>query len=121
VAVAQSLGLPAWLERGKAGDWFTADDPALLRLHATSTAHGAALTQTLGLRPGKNATTVLCQLLALAGHRLESRQIRSGPDRGRWRYRVAPMPLPGGTTAAQLLTAWREALGRDGTEIPLQK
>lgn len=121
VAVAQSLGLPAWLQRGQAGEWFTADDPALLELHATATAHGAALTQTLGLRPGKNATTVLRQLLTLAGHRLESRQIRSGPDRGRWSYRVAPAPLPNGTTAAQLVTAWQEALRRDGTKIPLQR
>ena len=121
VAVAQSLGLPAWLQRGQAAEWFTADDPALLELHATVTAHGGALTQTLGLKPGKNATTVLRQLLALAGHRLESRQIRNGPERGRWRYRVVPLPMPHGTTAAQLVTAWREALAWDGTKIPIQK
>jgi hypothetical protein len=117
IHAAQRLGLPGWLARA-GGEWFTADDPELANLQTMATTHAATLTQRLGLDPGKRATTVLRQLLELAGHRLESEQIRDGAQRGRWRYRVVPIALPKRISPAQLVVAWRQALEGSGTKFP---
>jgi hypothetical protein len=117
VAAAAALGLPAWLQRR---EWFTADDPALLQLAASAAAYGDGITQVLGLRPGKRATTVLRQLLALVGARLECRRQRNGTGRhaaAGYAYRVTLEALPDGITPAQLVASWREQQGEVCTEI----
>jgi hypothetical protein len=121
VTAADALGLPAWLERadtsgrGDPSAWFTADDPALLLLQATATAHGASQRQVLGVSPGKRATTTLRQLLALAGYRLEAKRSRDDGARA-WRYRVVPEALPDGADPDRLAAAWREQLNRSAGE-----
>jgi hypothetical protein len=141
VAVAQALGLGSWLERT---DSFGADDPALLELVARVSKSPPAIVQTLGvsvigalaLKPGARQTTVLRQLLALVGARLESRRVRSGPGRGserQYHYRVVvdPLawrpaedgpPLTDRVTPDRLVAAWCAQLGADGVpKNPLQK
>lgn len=108
VTAADALGLPGWLERR---EWFTATDAQLLELQATATAHGGSLLQVLGVSTSKRATTTLRALLALAGHRLESKRNREDGDRA-WRYRVVPEALPDGADPGRLLAAWRDQLGR---------
>jgi hypothetical protein len=105
VAGARALGLAQWLERS---DWFSPDDHQLRDLVATTTTHRDGIIQFLGvdvagalaLKPGKRATTVLRQLLAIVGARLESRQIRTGSGNAeakgsdrQYLYRVVVDPL----------------------------
>jgi hypothetical protein len=120
VAAARFLGLPGWLERS---DWFGADDEALGRLVLKTTTHsdgitqclGVSLARSLGLKPGQRGLTVLRQLLALAGARLESRQGRTGSgsseamgtDR-KYSYRVVVDPL-----------AWKPKKGRPALADPV--
>jgi hypothetical protein len=108
VTAAEALGLPSWLERG---EWFTATDPQLLELQATATAHRGGLLQVLGVGPSKRATTTLRTMLALAGHRLESKRNREDGDRA-WRYRVVPEALPDGVDPGRLELAWRDQLAQ---------
>ena len=113
LAAADALGLPAWLERAERAEWFTADDAQLLQLQATATAHSASMAQSLGLTPGKRATTTLRQLLALAGYRLESERRRSGGSRlaaAGYRYRVVREALPSGADPFALVAAWEREL-----------
>jgi len=111
VTAADALGLPGWLERGERGEWFTATDAQLLELQATATAHGGSLLQVLGVSTSKRATTTLRALLALAGHRLESKRNREDGDRAR-RYRVVPEALPNGADPGRLVMAWRDQLAQ---------
>ena len=105
VAAARALGLAGWLQRS---EWFAADDHDLLQLVATTTAHSDGITQCLGvslarslaLKPGQRGLTVLRQLLALAGARLESRRGRTGTGNSeatgtdrQYSYRVVVDPL----------------------------
>ena len=111
LAAAAVLGLPAWLDRA---DWFRADDPQLLALHALATTHAASMVQVLGVSPGERATTTLRQLLALAGYRLEAKRRRCGEGKGaaaRWHYRVVAEPLPAAVEAAALEAHWLAELG----------
>jgi hypothetical protein len=106
VAGATALGLAGWLQRR---GWFGADDPALLQLAAAVATYGDGITQVLGIRPGKRATTALRQLLALVGARLESERRRDGSGReaaAAYRYRVVLEPLPDGINPDQLVAAW---------------
>ncbi|MEY4808237.1 MAG: hypothetical protein RLZZ206_2626, partial [Cyanobacteriota bacterium] len=110
ITAADSLGLPKWLCRR---EWFAADDSELLKLHATAEAHRSDLTQTLGVSPGKRATTTLRALLRTCGHRLESR--RTGRGKGRaWEYRINPEPLPTGASEPRLQLAWMTQLADPG-------
>ena len=109
VTATDALGLAGWLERGERGEWFTATDAQLLELQTTATAHGASLRQVLGVSPGRRAVTTLRALLALAGHRLESKRSREDGKRA-WRYRVVPEALPEGADPDRLGMAWREQL-----------
>ncbi len=106
IAAADALGLPAWLSRG---DWFTAKDPRLLDLQATTEAHRSSCVQALGCTPAKTATATLRRLLRLTGHRLEAHRCRIDGARA-WRYRVVPEALPAGITVEQLQQAWAEQL-----------
>ena len=110
ITAADALGLPAWLSRR---EWFSADDPELLRLQATAEAHRSDLTQALGVTPGKRATTTLRALLRACDHRLESR--RTGRGKGRvWEYRISPEPLPAGASEPKLQLAWMAQLADPG-------
>jgi hypothetical protein len=133
VAAARALGLPAWLQRS---DWFSASDPALLQLVAATTAHtdgitqclGVSLADALGLEPGKRGVTILRQLLELAGARLESRRVRTGPGRDSereysyrvvidplaWRPKKDEPPLSDPITPEQVVAAWSAAVGAAG-------
>lgn len=138
LAAADALGLPRWLERAERAEWFTADDPELLELHKLfadqqrpeggETLEAEAerraqnqrrrwrrevLVTTLGISPGKRATTTLRQLLALAGYRLESERRRSGGGRlssASYRYRVVREALPAGADPFALVAAWEAHL-----------
>jgi hypothetical protein len=138
IAAADALGLPGWLERADSGEWFTATDEQLLQLqerlagrprpdggealeqeaqrlafNARAAIDRAAVVASLGVTPGKRATTTLRSLLALAGFELEPKRTR-GPDGQLWRYRVRPSPLPDGADRQQLETAWRDQLADPG-------
>jgi hypothetical protein len=119
ITAAEALGLPAWLERSE-GEWFGADDPALLELQALATGHASSITQVLGITPGMRATTTLRQLLALAGYRLEAKRARNGEGRraaaGYW-YRVVPIPPPAGVDAGALEAGWLEDLRARGAGV----
>lgn len=106
IAAADALGLPAWLSRG---DWFTAKDPRLLDLQATTEAHRSSCVQALGCTPAKTATATLRRLLRLTGHRLEAHRCRIDGERA-WRYRVIPERLPAGVMVDHLQQAWTEQL-----------
>jgi hypothetical protein len=85
---------------------------------------GVSLAGALGLKPGDRGVTVLRQLLALAGARLESRQERTGSgsseatgtDRKRsyrvvvdplaWRPKKKEPPLTDPVTPEQVVAAW---------------
>jgi hypothetical protein len=133
VAAARALGLPAWLQRS---DWFGPNDPALLQLVAATTpltdgitqCLGVSLAGALGLKPGARGVTVLRQLLELAGARLESRRVRTGPGRDSereyvyrvvvdplaWRPKKKDPPLTDPITPEQVVAAWSAALGAAG-------
>ena len=138
IAAADALGLPAWLERTKGGEWFTAADEQLQELQRRLTVlpapeagetleqeaqrravnhssrdRAAWIAAALGVSPGKRATTTLRGLLAVAGFELEAKRIRGG-DGQQWRYRVRPVRLPHGADQAQLLAAWRDQLTDPG-------
>lgn len=125
VTAARALELPAWMQRS---DWFTEDDPALIRLVAATTAYtdgvtqvfGVSLATALALEPGKRGTTVLRQLLALAGARLVSRRLRTEGGRRytykvvvdalAWKPRKGDPPLTDRVTPEQVVTAWCDRL-----------
>lgn len=107
LAAADALGLPAWLERGQTGEWFAADDPALLQLHTTATACRGDTIAALGIGPSARPSGTLRVVLRLIGCRLEARRNRCGNGRRGWSYRVVPEALPVGVSRADLEAAWR--------------
>jgi len=137
VAAARALGLPGWLQRS---DWFGAGDEALGRLVLKATTHtdgitqclGVSLAGALGLKPGQRGLTVLRQLLALAGARLESRRERTGSgsseakgtdrqysyrvvvDPLAWKPKKDEPPLTDPVTPEQVVAAWAAQLPAAG-------
>jgi hypothetical protein len=120
VAALRRLGLAEWLQRG---DWFGADDPALQLLlpenQQTAADRADGIAQLLGLRPGKKAITLLRQLLAQVGARLEARRIKGAAGRDQYRYRVGTVTLPDGIDDDTVVRAWVDRV--DGPKNPLQK
>ena len=114
VRMAERLDLPHWIDRQ---GWFTAEDPRLILLQATASAHRSGLAQVLDLSPGKRATTTLISLLRLVACRLESKRSR-GADGNCWRYRVQLEALPDGVTERQLHAAWKAQLGDPPGHVP---
>jgi hypothetical protein len=104
----RSLGLPALLKRLGQGETIRATDPAVLRLHATATAHKRQLIAATGISPGKKATGTLRALLNACGWTLKSsgRVNSRGADRGAYLYKAAPLPVPAGVDKTQLQTAF---------------
>ena len=108
VTALQALGLPRLLERFAAGEVIAANDPAVIALHTTATAHRAQLAAAAGVSPGAKATGTLRQLLAAVGWRLEraGRIKARGDGRDEYAYRAAALALPEGVSAAALAAAW---------------
>jgi hypothetical protein len=104
----RSLGLPALLKRLGQGETIRATDPAVLRLHATATAHKRQLIAATGVSPGKKATGTLRALLNACGWTLKSngRVKARGTDRDAYLYKAAPLPVPDGVDKTQLQAAF---------------
>ena len=102
------LGLPALLKRLGQGETIRATDPAVLKLHATATAHKRQLIAATGISPGKKASGTLRALLNACGWTLKSngRVNSRKADRGAYLYEAAPMPVPDGVDKAQLQNAF---------------
>jgi hypothetical protein len=73
----QALGVPQLLERFAAGERIAATDPAVLRLHATATAH-PQLAAAAGVSPGANASATLRAMLAASRYGMPSLRFFSG-------------------------------------------
>jgi hypothetical protein len=123
ITALRRLGLPAWL---LGGDWFSADDEAVAALANRVKSSRDIAAQVLGIRPGKRDVrdlTVVRQLLALVGARLEVDRRRHGGGRtvaAAYRYRVVADPLPDGIAAEAVVAAWCERVGCV-PKSPLQK
>ena len=104
----RSLGMPALLKRLEQGETISATDPAVLRLHATATAHKRQLIAATGISPGKKASGTLRALLNACGWTLKSsgRVKTRGADRDAYLYKAAPMPVPAGVDKTQLEAAF---------------
>lgn len=109
LAMADRLGLPAWLQRAATGEWFTADDPALLALHQAVAQSGGAVAQVLGVEAAQRPITELENLLATAGYRLERKRRRCGKGKTatptRY-YRVVRMAAPAGASLEAMEAQW---------------
>jgi hypothetical protein len=116
LAALRALGVPAWLQRQED---FTADDPALVELAKNANSVANDVAQRLGMRPCKKPITVLRQLLAVVGMRLDSKRGKGAADRDGYRYRVVPIPLPDRITHDRVVAAWLDRV--DGPKNPLHK
>jgi len=96
------------LKRLGQGETIRATDPAVLRLHATATAHKRQLIAATGISPGKKASGTLRALLNACGWILKSngRVNSRGTDRGAYLYKAAPLPVPAGVDKSQLQAAF---------------
>ena len=102
------LGLPSLLQRFAAGEVIASNDPAVMALHASATAHRGQLTQAAGLGPAKLASGTLRTLLDACGWKLRGAgRIKTRSNaRDVYRYRAAPIALPEGVEAQALATLW---------------
>jgi len=103
-----SLGLPALVQRFKAGEVIRANDPGVVALHANATTHRGQLIGATGVSPGKKATGTLKRLLKAMGWGLgrEGRVKARGAERDTYTYTAAPMPLPVGVEQQALTGIW---------------
>ena len=108
VAALQALGLPQLLERFAAGETIAANDPAVVALHTTATAHRGQLAAAAGVSPGVKATGTLRALLRACGWELQraGRINTRGADRDALTYRAQGLALPEGVNAQALAAAW---------------
>jgi len=108
VAALQALGVPQLLERFAAGETLAANDPAVIALHTTATAHRSQLAAAAGLSPRKLASGTLRALLEACGWQLLSagRIKARGEGRDAYAYRAQRVELPEGVEAQALAAAW---------------
>jgi hypothetical protein len=108
VAALIALGLPQLLARFSAGEVIAANDPAVMQLHTTATAHRAQLVAATGCSPGKLATGTLRALLQACGWELKQvgRIKARGAGRDALTYRAQLVALPEGVTTEALAAAW---------------
>jgi hypothetical protein len=108
LAAHADLGVPALLQRFRAGEVIAATDPAVVALHAAATAHRGQLAAAAGISPGKLATGTLRALLAACGWQLQraGRIKARGEGRDAYTYRAAPIALPEGINAEALAAVW---------------
>jgi hypothetical protein len=124
VATLQELGVPALLERFGRGEVISATDPAVLALHATATAHSAAVVAHLGVSPGKLPSGTLRTLLRAVGWELTrvGRIHTRGEDRGAGTYSAAPLALPEEVSREALTAKWLKELREGGAKNdPMKK
>ncbi|MFN9687210.1 MAG: plasmid replication protein, CyRepA1 family [Cyanobacteriota bacterium] len=105
VATALALGLRDWLQRA-GGEWFTAEDPELVRLQTTALALKHDLRQVLGISPAQTGIATLRRLLRLVGGRLESHRnfgnFVDGKRQTHYIYRVVIAASPDGVDPSAL-------------------
>jgi hypothetical protein len=108
VAALQALGVPLLLERFARGETIAANDPAVLELHATATAHRGQLAAAAGVSPAVKPSGTLRALLRACGWELQ----RAGRchGNGALTYRAQRVALPEGVSAEALAAAWRAEL-----------
>jgi hypothetical protein len=108
VAAMVALGVPQLLARFAAGEVIAANDPAVVALHATATAHHAQLVTATGCSPGKLATGTMRTVLRACGCKLlpVGRIKTRGANRDVGAYRAQLMALPEGVTADALAATW---------------
>jgi hypothetical protein len=108
LAALTALGLPALLQRFRAGEVIAANDPAVVALHANATAHRGQLAQAAGFSPAKLASGTLRAFLQACGWQLQGAgRIHSrGADRGVLTYAAVPVALPEGVDAQALQALW---------------
>jgi len=124
VAALQELGVPALLERFGRGEVISATDPAVLALHATATAHSAAVVAHMGVSPGKLPSGTLRTLLRAVGWVLTrvGRIHTRGEDRGAGTYSAAPLAPPEGVSREALTAKWLKELREGGAKNdPMKK
>jgi len=103
-----ALGVPALLQRFRAGEVIAATDPAVVAIHAAATAHRGQLAAAAGISPGKLATGTLRALLKACGWDLKraGRIKARGEGRDAYTYRAAPIALPEGVNTEALQAIW---------------
>jgi len=108
LAALAGLGLPALLRRFAAGEVIAANDPAVIALHATATAHRGQLAAAASLSPAALPTGTLRALLQACGWELKAAgRIKARTDgRDAYTYRAAPIALPLGVDAEALAAIW---------------
>lgn len=108
ITALQALGLPALLQRFAAGEVIAANDPAVVALHVTATAHRQQLAAATGCSPGVKATGTLRALLRVVGWKLkgDGRIKARGAERDAYTYRAERMALPAGVDAEALSAGW---------------
>lgn len=123
VAALQALGIPALLARFAGGEVIAANDPAVLALHATATAHRGQLKVCLDLSPGELPTGTLRTLLKAVGWRLEraGRIHTRGDDRGVCTYTAQRVALPEGVDPEALAAKWMAELREGGAKNDLSQ
>jgi hypothetical protein len=113
VATALALGLRDWLQRA-GGDWFTAENPELVRLQTTALALKHDLRQVLGISPAQTGIATLRRLLRLVGARLESHRnfgnFVDGKRQTHYAYRVVIDAPPDGVDASALPEVFASSL-----------
>ena len=104
----QALGVPLLLERFARGETIAANDPAVLELHATATAHRGQLAAAAGVSPAVKPSGTLRALLRACGWELQ--RAGRGHGNGALTYRAQRVALPEGVSAEALAAAWRAEL-----------
>jgi hypothetical protein len=112
LAALIALGVPALLERFRAGEVIAANDPAVVELHTLATAHRRQLAAALGVSPGAKPTGTLRALLHACGWALlgAGRIKARGKGRDTYTYEAIPARLPEGVSREALTAVWRSEL-----------
>jgi len=107
-----ALKLPALLQRFAAGEVISANDQAVVALHANATTYRRQLVAATGVSPGKKTTGTLRSLLKAMGWALiqEGRVKARGAERDTYTYTAAPMALPVGVKLQALTAVWMTEL-----------
>lgn len=112
ISALQALGVPQLLERFAQGETIAANDPAVVALHATATAHRGQLAQAAGISPAALPTGTLRALLQAIGWNLnQAGRIKArGTARDAYTYTAQRQALPDGVEAQALAAVWLAAL-----------
>lgn len=108
LAALHALKVPQLLERFARGETIAANDPAVIEIHATATAHRGQLAAVLGVSPGALPSGTMRNLLRAVGWRMEraGRIKARGAGRDVYSYRAERMEVPLGVDPEALAAAW---------------